>query len=265
MITCLRSRSARTKGLSRQAGIREVDDLEQLVTQADLVLSILVPAHAEAAANEVAQAIRARAATVHFVDCNAVSPQTAGRIGNVISNEGGLFSDGSIVGFPPGSGDTPRLYISGPHAREIQGLGGKGVSVKVVGQEIGQASGLKMCYAGLTKGTFALYYALALVAQRLDLLDELLAEFESSQPAAFERMHQFLPRLPAKAWRWVGEMEQIAATFEEAGVTPDFHNAAAAMYRLISHTTLGRETPETIDQGRTLQATIAAIASESKR
>ena len=264
VIACLEGRSERTQKLSKQAGIRAVPDLRQLVTEADFLLSILVPASAESAANKIVNAIRTVKSSVHYVDCNALSPQTVKRIGAVFDQIDNPFSDASIIGFPPGTGDTPRLYISGPRAEEINVLDGNGVAVKVIGNEIGQASGLKMCYAALTKGTFALYYALAIVADRMDLLGELLAEFEFSQPEPLQRMQNSLPRLPAKAWRWSGEMQQIAATFEQVGVTPKFHQAAAEIYRSISETSLGKEIPETIDHGRTLEQTITAISEQSK-
>lgn len=264
VITCLRGRSDRTRHLSKQAGLREVDNLRQVVSQADLVLSILVPAQAESAADDVAAAMRDCDHATHFVDCNAISPQTVRRIGATICAAGGQFSDASIIGHPPGTAAKPRLYVSGPDAAALLTLDGCGVAVKQSGTDIGQASGLKMCYAAMTKGTFALYYALAVAADRLDLLDALLAEFEFSQPDALQRMRQFLPKLPAKAWRWVGEMEQIAATLESVNVTPDFHKAAADIYQLISKTSLGQETPETIDHNRSLETTIAEIVKQSE-
>ena len=258
----LPGRSDRTKRLSDQAGLREVESLQHLVVEADLVLSILVPAEAEAAANAFAAAMLECGHGTHYIDCNAISPETAGRIAATIQAAGGQFSDGSIIGFPPGTAAAPRLYVSGPSAEVAQVLDGKGIIVKRMGPHVGQASGIKMCYAALTKGTFALYYALTMAAERLDLLDDLLAEFEVSQSDAFQRMHQFLPKLPAKAWRWIGEMEQIASTLESLDVTPHFHQGAAEVYELISRTTLGKETPETIDRSRTLEATISEIAKQ---
>lgn len=265
VIACLQNRSPRTRELSQKAGIREAASLHDLVNQADVVLSILVPAQAEAAAEEIAAAIRETRANPHFVDCNAISPASVIRIANTIQSAGGLFSDASIIGDPPGRAAIPRLYVSGPMADRLQPLGGDAIVVKSIGPEIGQASGIKMCYAALTKGTFALHYALAMVAHRLNLLDELLDEFEHSQRHAFERMHQFLPKLPAKAARWIGEMEQIASTFQDAEVTPLFHQGAAAIYELIHQTTFGSETPETIDATRTLADTIATISKESAK
>ena len=263
VITALKDRSQRTKALAQSAGLRDVQTLPQLALQAQFVLSILVPSEAERAAQRFAEAIGPET-TTHYVDCNAVSPETVKRIGKLVTRAGATFSDGSIIGLPPGTGsETPRLYVSGPKADEVQALDQKGIAVKALGEAIGQASGIKMCYAAMTKGTFALQFALAVVAQRLDLLDPLLAEFEFSQTNSFQRMHKVLPKLPAKAWRWVGEMEQIADTFRSVDMTPQFHEAAACIYDLISNTTLGRETPETIDLGRSLETTIAEIAKQS--
>ena len=259
VITCLKGRSDRTRGLSVQAGIREVASCEELVSQADLVLSILVPAAALEAARYVASALRGTGRSLYFADCNAVAPQTVEAIGAVITGAGGRFIDASIIGFPPAKDVTPRLYVSGPHAGIMSVLDGKGIDVVPLGNAIGQASGIKMCYAALTKGTFALYYAVATAAKKMELFDELCREFAHSQAAAYELMQQHLPRLPAKAFRWIAEMQQIADTFEQVGVTPDMHRGAAEMFRLISQSSLANETPETTEAKRTLAETIDAI------
>lgn len=263
VLTCLNGRSDRTKALSHSAGIRSVDSLRHLVTESDVILSILVPAKAEASAEEIAEAIREAKAAVHVVDCNAISPAVACRIAARITRENALFSDAGIIGFPPATTSVPKLYVSGPNSQTLCALDGMGITVKRLGPEIGQASGMKMCYAALTKGTFALYFALLIAADRLHLLDELLAEFEASQPHDLQRMRQFLPKLPAKATRWIGEMEQISATFDQMGISPQFHAAAASVFRMVSQSSFGTETPETIDTQRTLEATIAAISQSS--
>ena len=113
----------------------------------------------------------------------------------------------------------------------------------------------------MTKGTSALYIALLTAAEALGLTQELHAEFKSSQPEVFARMESGLPGLPANAHRWVGEMEEIAATFDGVGVTPGFHQGAAEVYRLLGETPFANETPETIDRSRTLAETIAVVAS----
>ena len=259
VVTCLQGRSERTRLLARQGNVRDVPDLEKLVTQAELVLSIMVPAEAFGLAHQVAEAIRATGSDTVFADCNAVSPQTTEAIGEAVTAAGGRYVDGSIIGPPPGTGAPPRFYVSGPHAGIMTELDGKGIDVRYIGDAIGRASGIKMCYAALTKGTSALQVALLAAAESMGLSDELRAEFSSSQPDALRRMEKQLPGLPTKAFRWIGEMEEIAATFGSLGVTPLLHQGAAEVYRVLSETPHAQETPETIDPDRTLEQMVREV------
>ena len=260
VITCLQGRSERTRALARKGGFRDVPSLEDMVSRADLVLSILVPAEAAGVARQVASALRRTGSDAAFADCNATSPQTAEAMSAHFTAVGGRFIDASIIGGPPGRGQSPRFYASGPHTAIMAELDGKGVAVQPVGDTIGRASGVKMCYAALTKGTTSLQVALLTAAEAMGLSEELRAELMSSQPEVYERMEASVPNLPANAFRLIGEMEEIAATFEGVGVTPNFHRGAAEVFRLLSETPFARETPETIDRSRTLEQTISAVA-----
>ena len=260
VITCLEGRSERTRRFARQGNIRDVASLEEMVTLSDLVMSILVPAEALKVARAVADALREARADTPFADCNATSPQTAEAMSAIITGAGGRFIDGSIIGGPPGRGAPPRFYVSGANAGIMTALDGKGIDVRPLGDAIGTASGIKMCYAALTKGTFALQVALLTAAEAMGLSDVLRAEFISSQGQVYERMESQLPRLPAVASRWIGEMEEIASTFDHVGVTPHFHRGAAEVFRLLSETPFAQEPPESIDPSRTLQQTISAAS-----
>ena len=260
VITCLSGRSERTRTLAQQGNIRDVPSMQDLVREADLVMSILVPAEAVNVARAVSDAIRDAEADTYFADCNATSPQTAETMDAIVTRAGGRFIDGSIIGGPPGRGAPPRLYVSGPDAHVMSELDGKGIVVRPIGDAIGRASGIKMCYAAMTKGTSALHVALLTAAEALGLSEELAAELSSSQPQAYQRMETQLPSLPANAFRWIGEMEEIAATFDHVGVTPGFHQGAAEVFRLLSQTPFAKEAPETVDRDRTLAETIAAAA-----
>ena len=262
VMTCLEGRSERTRALARQAGIRDVATLEELVSQVDLVLSILVPAEASGVAQQVAEALRAAGADTYFADCNAVSPQTTGTMDALVTGAGGRFIDGSIIGGPPRTdgGSAPRFYVSGPHASIMSDLHGLGIDVRQMGDSIGRASGIKMCYAALSKGTAALEIAVLAAAEAMGLSGELRSELMSSQPQAYRRMERSVPGLPVKAARWIGEMEEIATTFDHAGVTPRLHQGAADMFRLLAETPFADETPETLDASRTLEQTVAVIA-----
>ena len=258
VISYLEGRSARTRGLAAAAGIVDVASLEDLVDEADLILSIIAPSEATGLARDVGQAIRTVGSDVYYADCNAISPQTTLDIEEIIAGDGGRFIDGSIIGGPPKGGYRPRFYVSGGHAGVMSELDGMGIVVKQMGDEVGRASGIKMCYAGLTKGTSALHVAVLSLAESLGLTEELGAELASSQAAAFEAMESGISRLPARAGRWVGEMEEIAATYGSRGLPSGFHEGAAAVYGLLSRTAFAEERAETVDEGRTTGETIRA-------
>ena len=260
VITCLQGRSDRTRALAAQGNIRDVPTLEAMVLQADLVLSILVPAEATNVALQVADSLRNTGAGTPYADCNAVSPQTTELMASMITEAGGRFIDGSIIGSPPGHEVPPRFFVSGPNAALMTELDGMGIDVRPIGDMIGRASAIKMCYAALTKGTAALHVALLTAAEAMGLSEELRTEFTSSQPDTYRRMERELPTLPANAARWIGEMEEIAATFDYLGVTPNLHMGAADVFRLLSKTPFARESPEDMDRDRTLEQTISVVA-----
>jgi 3-hydroxyisobutyrate dehydrogenase-like beta-hydroxyacid dehydrogenase len=260
VITCLQGRSERTCGLAAQAGIKARDSYAEMVEEADLLLSILVPAQAARAAARVAAALRETRSLLVYVDCNAISPQTVRRIGEEITSSGGQFVDASIVGGPPRGGSSPRFYTSGPDTSPFEVLADYGLNVIVLGHEIGQASAIKMCYAALTKGSAALMIELLTAAQALGVSDALAQEFEKSQSAMWARM-QRLPGVPMKSRRWVGEMEEIANCFAGVGMTPRILTGAADMYRLVGATRLADRTPEDTDPLPTLDEMLKVLAS----
>ena len=260
VITCLVGRSQRTRDLATTAGLLDVPSLEDMTSQADLIMSILAPAQAVGVAREVADAMQVVGTSRPFADCNAVSPRSASAMASIISAAGGDYIDGGIVGGSPARGAVPRIYTSGPCAGLMDELDGKGIAVKNLGPCIGRASGMKMCYASLTKGTNALRVAMLTAAHSLGLYNELIEELAYSQLEALSAMESGIPGLPANSGRWIGEMEEIAETFDAVGVTPGFHQGAAEIFRLLDSTSFAGESPETIDRSRTLKDTIEATA-----
>ena len=261
VVTCLTGRSERTKALSERAGIIDVSDFEQMVVQSDVVLSITVSESAPGVASSVADAVRSTGTELLFAECNAIAPQVALEIEPVILNAGARFVDASIIGGPPRDGSSPRLYTSGPRASELEQLRDFGLDVRNIGPETGQASGIKMCYAAMTKGSSALYAQLLMAAELMGLSGHLKAEFQDGQGAVYQRMERGLPAIPAKSRRWVSEMEEIEATFSGLGMTPHLFRGVADMYRLIGGTPLGDEHPESRDKERSLEETINQLAA----
>jgi len=249
VITCLANRSERTKRLAAEGGIRDYPKMAEMLERADVVLSIVPPGLAAQAAAEVAESMSASGFCPPYADCNAVSPETAKAIAKRISDAGADFIDGGILGPPPSEArNNTRFYFSGERAELLAELDGKGIVVRLLGPEIGRASGIKMCYAALTKGTHALQTAVITLAESLGLAEEVSHEFRTSQEASYKQMTSSAPRLPVVAWRYIDEMKQIAQTFEAAGVTPKFHQGATAVYSHLAKTPLAEQTIETMDK-----------------
>jgi len=260
VVTCLTGRSQRTKDLAELAGIADVPTLNDMVAQSQIILSISVSEMVPSICQQLASAIKATNTNVLFAECNAISPQLSRQMEPIITEAGGRYIDASIVGGPPLNGSSPRFYASGDNTAEFERLANFGLDVRTAGTEVGQASGIKMCYAAMTKGSSALYSELLMAAEMMGLLDFVKAEFQSSQPAVLQRMERGLPGVPAKARRWVSEMEEIKNTFEHLGLTPHLFQGVADMYRMIGSTSMGDETPQTQDGDRSLEETIRLMA-----
>jgi len=261
VITCLRDRSARTAALAAEAGIVDVPDYETLVREADVLLSVLAPSEARRLADRVAAAVRATGTDLLYAECNAIAPQTVREIATVVTAAGARFVDAGIIGSPPKPGEQrTRVYASGEHAVEFAELAQYGLNVRVIGSEVGQASGLKMCYAAITKGLTALATELLVAGRAMGLTEPLRAELQQSQPALYGWVERQVPTMPPKAYRWVGEMEEIAATFGYLGLTPQILQGAADLYRFVGQTPLAEETPEVRQRGQTLDDVVALLA-----
>ena len=258
VITSLKGRSEASSTRAAEQGIVDVGSLDDVVASSDLMLSILVPSEALVFAASAAESIVRTNSHVAFADCNAVSPATGVKIGKIITAAGGMFIDAGIIGGSPRTGAIPRFYASGEHAGILAELDGKGISVPVMRGAIGRASGLKMLYAALTKGTAALHASTLMAAKSLGLFDDLIHELEQSQSGTLTAMGR-VNSISAQAFRWIGEMEEIASTFEDAGVTPNIHAGAAETFQKISDSSIGRERVGTVDQDRTLEDTVAAM------
>jgi putative dehydrogenase len=227
VVTTLEGRGERTHARAAGAGIEDVGSLAAAVREADVLLSILPPGRAL----QLAEAV-GRDPGPLYVDCNAVSPSTVRAIAATI---GERFVDAGIIGAPT----APRFYASGPRAAELAALP---LDVRVIDGEVGQASALKMCYAGLTKGLSALLTESAVAADAYGVAEALRAELADSQPQFLAGATR-LPGVVPKAYRWVAEMEEIAATFEQVGLTPRMLLGAADVYRLVEAARASAERP----------------------
>ena len=241
----LNGRSERTQSLARAAGLADCGTVEKLVATCELVISVINPGEALNVAREVAAAMKKTGRKIAFADLNAVSPQTARDTDGMIHAAGGMFIDGGIIGPPPrGEKDKPRIFVSGPDAYLFEQIKHPNLQVRVMSERIGDASGIKMCYAAMTKGTTALAVELLVAARRLGVDQALEKELRESRNDVFEWQVKNIAGMPPKAYRWVPEMQEIAKTFEELGMTRRIFDGATDIYQMVAATALGKESPE---------------------
>jgi len=203
---------------ARAAAFRDAGTAADVAAASDVLLSVCPPHAAVAVASEVA------GFSGLYVDANAISPATAREVGALHDR----FVDGGIIGSPPRTAGTTRLYLSGDDAPSVAELfAGTVVDARVVHD----ASALKMVYAAWSKGTAALLLAIRDVARADGVWDDLQAEWSESAPELHDRLAAAERSAAAKGWRWIGEMEEIADTFADAGAPAGFHRAAAEVYR----------------------------------
>jgi 3-hydroxyisobutyrate dehydrogenase-like beta-hydroxyacid dehydrogenase len=231
VLTCLAGRGGPSRARAARAGFEDTPDLDALVGACDVLLSIVPPAVAGAVADQVAAAVRVIGANLLYADCNAIAPGTVRRIAQTITEAGARFADAGIIG-PPPTRPGNRFFTSGPGARELADLASYGLDVRVLDGEVGQASGLKMCYAAMTKGLQALGAELLVAARLLGVEDTLRTEqTQGGNLAAVRRfVEDALPSMPPKAYRWIGEMEEIARCFDELGLPDRLMLGAADVY-----------------------------------
>ena len=229
VVTSLEGRSEASAKRAKAAGMVAVSDQE--MARADYFLSILPPSDALGLASRMAELIGPSNHKPIYVDCNAVSPPTKVEIGHVVIKAGSPFIDAGIIGGPPKAGyDGPSIYASGGDAAKFASLNDFGLVVRVIDGPIGAASAMKMSYAGITKGLTALGAMMMLAAKRGGVDQGLRAELERSQPALLPWLQRSIPAMYSKAYRYVGEMEEIADYVGEDDSAREMFDAFADFY-----------------------------------
>jgi 3-hydroxyisobutyrate dehydrogenase-like beta-hydroxyacid dehydrogenase len=221
-------RGADTKRRAAAAGLEDAGTLPALVAACDVILSVCPP-HA---AVEVARDVAAQRFRGIFVDGNAIAPVTAREVDGIVRAAGATYVDGGIIGPPPDKPGTTRLYLSGEAAGRVSALfAGGPLEAPVLPGELTSASAIKMAYAAWTKGSQALLMAVRALATAEGVDEALLAEWHRSQPDLPKRSDNAAKGTARKAWRWVGEMHEIATAFSSAGLPHGFHRGAEDVYR----------------------------------
>jgi len=224
-------RSSASAERATDAGFSPFDSLGTALQGSTLVVSVCPPSAAVSVATSVAHA----GFTGLFLDANAISPQRTHQIGGIVEACGATYVDGGIIGVPPKERNESCLYLSGPNASSLASvLEGGPLDVVAVSDRIGDASALKMCYAAYTKGSTAMLAAITAAAAAYGVDEALMQRWHGEGAGLDESVQRRLQNAPRKAWRFEGEMHEIADTFAAVNIPEGFHRASAEVYRRIA-------------------------------
>ncbi|MDR3457748.1 MAG: DUF1932 domain-containing protein [Verrucomicrobiae bacterium] len=228
VMTVLEGRSARTAERAREAGMVAVAPQE--LAAVELILSIAPPSEALGLANSLASILGAAPRKPVFIDCNAVNPETMRDIAAALAATGCDVLDCAIIGPPPSVAQNPCFYVSGDPKGLSLPLADLGLRLRRVDGPVGAAKTLKMVYAGINKGLVGLGAAMLLAASNAGCAESLREEMGESLPAILARLTKGAPDMYPKAYRWVGEMHEIAAFLERGDPARGFFEAAAGIF-----------------------------------
>jgi 3-hydroxyisobutyrate dehydrogenase-like beta-hydroxyacid dehydrogenase len=225
---CEAGRSPASHKRALGIGLQPLSSLQELCDTCEVLISVCPPhGAAQLAADVLACNYRGI-----YADVNAIAPDTVKSIAASMSHDGISFIDGGIIGAPATKPGTTWLYLSGVEAEKVAACFSKGpLETSVLGDEIGQASGLKMCFAANSKGTAALHTAILGAAEAMGVRQALEKQWEIYTPGFTEKSQNRIKQVARKAWRFSGEMREIAATLEASGMPPAFFLAAAELYQ----------------------------------
>ncbi len=246
-------RGAQTRARADEHGLLDAGTVADLCRTCDVIVSVCPPHAAEDVAAEVLR----HGFPGLYVDANAIAPQRVKQMGARMTEAGVSFVDGAIIGGPAWQPGATWLYLSGEEAAAVAACFDAGpLETIVMGAEVGKASALKMAYAAWSKGSTALLCGVLAAARELGVWDELAARWDADRAGQSEQSVERARRVTAKAWRFAGEMEEIAATFEAAGLPGGFHAAAAELYGRMTGFKDAPSTPE-------IEDVLAALVKES--
>lgn len=224
-------RSTDTLNRAKRANLHDAKTLQALCSDSRYIFSICPPDQA----TRVAQQVVDNGFDGTYIDCNAVSPSTAQRVAMTLTQAGGKCVDGGIIGPPAIHRNSTRLYLSGDSAAEVAALFERSfVDARVISTDTGAASALKMAYAGWTKGSMALLMTQFALAKEQGVESALVDEWLLSQAGLTDKLNNACTSSAPKAWRFNGEMKEIADTLEQAGLPRGWFDAAADTYQRLS-------------------------------
>ena len=238
VISVYEGRSDVSKKRALNYGIKDAGSVEKLCINSDLIISIIPPDKAIETA-DLYTSYKNKNDQI-YCDLNAISTMTAKKLKLILDEKKIDYVDGAIIGGPPTENYSPRIYLSGKFSEKLKFLNGKGMELVILKGSDFKASATKMVYASITKGSKALVAGALITAKKNNVYDELMDELKYSDEYFRLVAKNQIPGIKHKAYRWIGEMNEISLTFKESGLTGGFHSEAEKVYELIKNLPEGK-------------------------
>ncbi len=194
----------------------QVATLARALAGADVILSVVTADQALNAAHDAAQHMEPG---VLFCDMNSVAPVTKQAAAQAVDAAGGRYVDVAVMSpVNPSRLATP-LLVSGRHAEAgAEALDGLGfTNVRIVGDQVGRASTIKMLRSVMYKGFEALTAECLIACEKAGVTDEVLGSFGNDWSSGADYR---LDRMMVHGERRSAEMAEVVKTLEGLGVEP---------------------------------------------
>lgn len=198
------------RGDAEAAAIVNLGSLDEAVAASDVVVSLVPPAAALETAQAVSGAARQSGRQPLFLDANSVAPATMSAIATTLEGAELDCVDGAFVGSAAELGGRTRLYLSGSRAGELAAALPEAFQARNIGPRVGDASALKLAFAGFNKGLVALFVEVMEAGGAAGERDELLACLRAFYPGTVETLERLLPSYPRHAARRADELDELA-------------------------------------------------------
>lgn len=212
-------RAALIRNRAREAGGKILGSAREVVEQSDTILSVVTPEASVTVAKEVAAHLKAGQI---YIDLTSSFPDEMKMIATLVEPSGAGFVDGAMMGSLPIYGHKVLIYAAGPHAGEAARILNKhGMNLKIVGEEPGQASAIKLILSIATKGFGALLVEMLLASHHYHVEEPVLLAlnqfFAKGLDAVVDR---FVGSDAVHAGRRIKEMESSVRLLEKIGTDP---------------------------------------------
>lgn len=234
VVTTLEQRSAHTARRCRETGLTVLESFGDVVREADVVLSLVSPAAAAEVAGNYCDLAHLAPPEALYVDVNSIRPELATSMAANVEACGRSFVDAAINGLSRNLTSSATLFLSGARAAEIERLFSDAVKVRLLGDEPGRASAMKMLLSGLSKGTCALFLELALLAQQRGMLAEMIEASGSIYPGIAQLISRMLPTYAKHAGRRAEEMGELDATARSSGLESSVIEAVGQLHEMLA-------------------------------